>query len=317
MRRLPPFDELVAFEAVARHLSFTRAAEELCITQSAVSHRIRRLEQHFAVSLVQRKKGDIALTEAGLAMLPGLVAALENLSQLGRPDGRRLRVAAASALCTWWLAGRLPQFMAQRPGVSVELVPIDSVQSPIPDVDVRVLWIASGQEDTRSRQAPLFVEAVFPVCSPSLLPDGRPLRDASQLLRLPLLHKASNSTGEWSWSVWLERLGVSASPQARSELSCADMGLVMSAAVSGAGVALTRSLLAHDALVSQRLVPALAEVAPMASVKHHVARWPASKAADADVLAFVEWLVEEARVTLASTARLMQFPLRALRQAPR
>jgi LysR family transcriptional regulator, glycine cleavage system transcriptional activator len=305
MRSLPPFAELVAFEAVARHLSFTRASEELCITQSAVSHRIRRLEAHFGASLIERAgAGGLALTDTGQAMLPELVAALDHLSRLGRHGGRQLRVAAGSALCTWWLAGRLPAFMAQHEGVSVELVPVGSPDSPIPQADVRILWVPADEAHAHPHQAPLFQELVFPVCSPRLLEGGRPLRDARRLAEMTLLHKTSSAAGEWSWPVWLERLGVDRGTQ-RAELSFTEMSLVMSAALDGAGVALTRSLLAHDAMVAGRLVPAVAGLAPMTSSKHHVARWPSSKNSDAVVAAFVDWMVTEARGTLASTAAML------------
>lgn len=298
MRQLPPFAEIVAFEAVARHLSFTLAAHELCLTQSAVSHRIRRLERHFGEPLIRRLNPGLALTATGLALLPDVVAALDKLAQLNARDARKLRVAAGSALCSWWLAGRLPRFMAEQPGVSVEMVPIDSIHSPIPEVDVRILWVPAGDDAARPHQAPLFVEQVFPVCSPSLLPGGKPLRDVRQLAHLPLLHKLSNLAGEWSWPVWFQHLGIQANDKPVSELRFTEMALLMSAAVEGAGVALTRSLLAQDALAAGRLVPALADVVPMASSKWHVARWPFSRADDPMVNAFVDWLVHEARHSL-------------------
>jgi len=296
MRRLPPFDELVAFEAVARHLSFTRAATELCITQSAVSHRIRRLEAHFGRPLVRRLNPGVALTEAGTAMLPQLVAALDALSRLGGGE-RRLRVAAGSSLCNWWLAGRLPRFMASHPGVSVELVPVEG-RDAVADADVRILWVAPGEDGRSDVQAPLFHEHVFPVCSPRLLPAGQPLAHARGLAGLPLLHKASHGLGEWTWSVWFERLGVPQEAQG-AELSFADMGLVLSAAEKGAGVALSRSLLVADALAQGRLVVPVAGIAPMASTKRHVARWRPGQRDDAPMRAFVDWLVAEAGDTLA------------------
>lgn len=300
MRRLPPFAELVAFEAVARHLSFTRAAQELCLTQSAVSHRVRRLEEHMGTSLIRRLNPGLALTEPGEALLPGLVAALDGLAALGQPADRRLRVAAGSALCTWWLAGRLQGFMALRPGVSIELIPVEQSQAVVPHVDVRILWTAPGEEPRGPTQLPLFNEQVFPVCSPALLPAAQPFREAQALARLPLLHKASNGLGEWSWPAWLQRLGVESGARPRSELHFAEMGLVLSAAVDGAGVALSRSLLVHDALASGRLVVPIAGIEPMRSTKKHVARWPTSKAADPDIRAFVEWLQAEAARTLTA-----------------
>lgn len=300
MRQLPPFAELVAFEAVARNLSFTLAAEELHLTQSAVSHRVRRLEEYLGSLLIRRLNPGLVLTEAGAALLPGLVGALDGLAQIGCPAERRLRVSAGSALCTWWLAGRLAGFMAQRPGVSIELIPVDQAQASMPQADVRILWVAPNEEPRGPTQVPLFNEQVFPVCSPALLPGGRPVRDAQALVRLPLLHKATHGMGEWSWSVWLERLGSQPGAKLRSELRFAEMGLVLSAAVDGAGVALSRSLLVHDALASGRLVVPLAGIEPMRSTKKHVARWPSARANDPDVRAFVEWLTTEAAQTLAA-----------------
>jgi LysR family transcriptional regulator, glycine cleavage system transcriptional activator len=298
MRRLPPFAELVAFEAVARHLSFTLAAAELHLTQSAVSHRVRRLEAYLGKQLIHRLNPGLALTDAGTALLPRLVDALDGLTQIGRPAEKRLRVAAGSALCTWWLAGRLSGFMAQRPELSIELMPVEQAQASMPQADVRIVWVAPNEEPRGPTQVPLFNEQVFPVCSPTLLPGGQPVRDAQALARLPLLHKATHGMGEWSWSVWLERLGYQLDTRARSELHFAEMGLVLSAAVDGAGLALVRSLLAYDALASGRLVVPLAGIEPMRSTKRHVARWPSAKAADPDVRAFVEWLTTEAAQTL-------------------
>lgn len=303
MRRLPPFAELVAFEAVARHASFTRAAAELCLTQSAISHRVRRLEQHYGTRLIRRLNPGLELTAAGRALLPELGAALDALAKLDGKRERRLRVTAGSALCHWWLAGRLASFMAQRPGVSVELIALDAPDPAIPDVDVRIRWVAPHDEAAGPNQLPLFTEQVFPVCSPRLLPHGRPLADAQALAGMTLLHKAVQASGEWSWPLWLERLGVPARRRRGSaELRLADLGMVLSAAVNGSGVGLARSLLVHDALLDGRLALALADFEPMTSVKRHVARWPAHKAGDADIDAFVQWLVAESKRCLEATA---------------
>lgn len=308
MRRLPPFAELVAFDAVARHLSFTLAAAELCITQSAVSHRIRRLERYYGAPLLRRLNPGLALTDAGAALLPQVQAALDGLEQVARRGERKLRVAAAAALCTWWLAGRLAQFMATRPGVTLELVPIENEHTPLPDVDVRILWVGPDHDATTPTQRALFVEQVFPVCSPRLLRNGRALRDATALDALPLLHKTYRSTGEWSWAVWLDRLGVDAARRRGGELRFADIGLVLSAAVDGAGVALARSLLVHDALRDGRLVVPIAGVAPMPSTKRHVARWPRERADDPDIHAFVDWLADESAAAVAAVERWLLAP---------
>jgi LysR family transcriptional regulator, glycine cleavage system transcriptional activator len=306
MRRLPPFLELVAFEAVARHMSFTRAAAELGLTQSAVSHRVRRLESHFGKRLIDRLNPGIALTDAGVALLPQLTETLEVLARLSGQRERRLRVAAASSLCTWWLAGRLGRFMTLRQGLSVELVPLEIDGAPVPEIDVRILWVNPGEAVRSATQAPLFNEQVFPVCSPMLLREGRPLRDPRALSAMTLLHKATQASGEWNWETWLDRLGLDRQASRGAELRCADVGVTLSAAVYGSGVALIRSLLAYDALQDGRLVIPVLGLNPMVSTKRHVARWRSAMAHDPDIKAFVSWLVSEAACTLASTDKLIR-----------
>jgi LysR family glycine cleavage system transcriptional activator len=316
MRTLPPFAELVAFEAVARHLSFTRAAAELCLTQSAISHRVRRLEVHFGRRLVDRLNPGIKLTEAGAALLPEITAALDGLARLGRKPERRLRVAAGSALCTWWLASRLPAFMATRPGLSVELTPLDSYSTPVPEVDVRILWVAEGLDAPAQTQAPLFCERVFPVCSPRLLAEGRPWRDPQALGQMTLLHKTTMASGEWNWSTWLDRLHIDARTRRGGELRFAELGPILSAALDGAGVALARSLLVHDALHAGRLTLPVLGFEPMTSIKRHIARWRRSQVGDPDIRAFVEWMVEEAAQTMARTVAWLHAMLSAAPAAP-
>jgi LysR family transcriptional regulator, glycine cleavage system transcriptional activator len=303
MRRLPPFQELVAFEAVARLSSFTKAAAELCITQSAVSHRVRRLEKFLGTRLLHRSNPGVALTPAGAALLPQIKAALDGLEQLTPRRERRLRIAAGSALCTWWLAGRLPSFMHQHPGVNVELIPMESDRSAIPEVDVRILWLDADDEPSVATMRPLFVEHVFPVCSPDLVRDLPVREDAKALATLPLIYKASHAIGEWSWSLWLERLGIPTRNRREGELRFTDMGLMLSAAIEGGGVALTRSLLAHDPLMDGRVIAPFATVTPMLSAKRHFARWRRDRLGDPDIEAFVGWLAAEAEVSCRAVVK--------------
>src|SRR5690606_26739124 len=142
------------------------------------------------------------------------------------------------------------KFMAERPGVSVELVPVENGSTSLPEADVRILWVAPDDAQPSATQAPLFAEEVFPVCSPRLLPSGLPVADPRVLTTLPLLHKAVHSEGEWSWQLWFDRLGIGSAPRRNDELRFADMGLMLSAAIGGSGVALARSLLAYDPIKS-------------------------------------------------------------------
>ncbi len=311
MRRFPPLAELIAFEAVARNASFTRAAAELCITQSAVSHRVQRLEKYFGSQLIVRLNPGLALTAAGTALLPELASVLDDLSQLDRlrPRAERhLRVVAGSALCNWWLAGRLPAFMAQRPDLSVDLTSIEAATTPIPEFDVQILWLGTGEVESSTTQVPLATEQIFPVCSPTLLPRSGALTNARDLAAMSLLHKSSKGASEWSWSGWFAYLGLAKTAHSGSVLRYADVGLVLSAAISGAGVALGRTLLVHDAMEAQRLTMPLPDVAPMSSSRRQVARWRREKVGDPDVIAFVTWLTAEVERTVSATRALHALP---------
>lgn len=300
MRRLPPFPALVAFEAVARHGSFTRAAAELHLTQSAVSHRIRVLEAHFSARLVDRLNPGLRLTPAGAALLPDVTAALDMLAGV-RPavtgEPRRLRLGVGSALATWWLARRLPAFAVAVPGVAIDLVPYASAEEAarLP-VDVTIRWVPTAEAVVTPTQQPLPQERVFPVCHPSLLPHGRPLASPEELRSLPLLHKGPGGEDappgpEWSWANWLDP---SRSPP-RPAFRFRDVGQALAAAADGAGFALGRSLLVQDAIADGRLARALPADHDRASTKAHVIRWPAALGGDRDVHALVAWLTAAAR----------------------
>jgi LysR family glycine cleavage system transcriptional activator len=304
MRRLPPIPECVAFEAVATHRSFTRAAETLCLSQSAISHRVRRLENFLGKQLIYRLNPGIELTHEGLALLPELTTALDALGRLGKDEERRLRVVAPIPLCQLWLAGRLADFMAEHPGLSVDLIPRNARDDSLNDIDLWIGWTDS-KGFNKDNASPLFSEAVFPVCSPTLLPDGKPLANVQDLVNLPLLHKVGQTTGEWSWSLWFDYLQISPPQKSQAELRFADMGLLVSAAINGSGVALARSLLAYDALKAGTLVVPITGFDTMRSTKKHYARWPANRQDDPDVDAFKQWLTTQAAQTLAETEDLI------------
>lgn len=310
MARLPPFDGLIAFDAVVRHGSMTRAASELGLTQSAVSHRIRRLQVFMGTPLLERNGSGLVPTEAGVAMGDGLTALLADLAGLrGRalaaaaPD--RLRVGVGAALADNWLVRRLPAFTSAHPWVSIELVVVEN-ESPerIADLHFRILWVPVGELRATTTQRPLFRERVFPVCHPSLLPSGSTPGDPNMLLRLPLLHKGPRGrpagAAEWSWPAWFDRLGLTARP--KESLRFGAIGPAIAAAHQGAGVVLARSMLVHDALAEGRLVRVLRTSEDMLSSKAHVARWPAALHRDERVRGFAAWLTEKAQDTASSEA---------------
>jgi LysR family glycine cleavage system transcriptional activator len=305
MRTLPPFDALVAFDTALRHRSMTRAAAELGMTQSAVSHRLRRLEAFVGTPLLNRSSDGLSATPAGAELAGGLGELLDGLADLrGRcralvtPAG--LRVAVGSALADYWLVRRLPRFTRAHRKLEVELGIVENeLQARAADADVQILWQPIETARSTSTQRLLFHEQVFPVCAPRLLPGGRMLRDPKGLAELPLIHKGPpggrGQGAEWSWPVWFERLGIERRPPAG--LRFAALGTAIAAALEGAGVVMARSLLVHDALADGRLVRVLPARWDMPSSKAHVVRWPAALSTDRRVRAFVDWLAAEARST--------------------
>jgi len=306
IRRLPPFGPLIAFDAVARHRSFTRAADELGVTQSAVSHQVRRLEEFFGRALLKRLNPGVEPSADGAKLLGDLAPLLDGIAGLApslhrQPARQTLRIGAASSLATWWLVRRLRNFCAQHPEIAIEFVPADTVAEHAPPLDLRVMWTTLAQARATKLQAPLFRERVFPVCAPSVLPGGKPLTDPTALLDLPLIQKGQSPTGEWSWSLWFKKLGLKRAPP--RGLVLGDMGLCLAAAVEGGGIAIARSLLVADAIGDGRLVPALAAPPQIRSSKIHIARWRAERVGDRDTETLVAWLRQAAAETGRDMAR--------------
>jgi LysR family glycine cleavage system transcriptional activator len=299
-RRLPPFGPLIAFDAVARHRSFTRAADEMGVTQSAVSHQVRRLEDFLGVQLLKRLNPGVELSDDGAKLQGELATLLDGIAGLEpslrrRPGRQTLRLGAGSSLAAWWLIRRLRTFRALHSEIEIDFVPVESEAVGEPSLDVRILWTTLAESRATSLQAPLFRERVFPVCAPSILPQGKPLSDPTTLLDLPLIQKHHTPSGEWSWAYWFRKLGLKrAEPRG---LVLGDMGLCLTAAVEGAGVAIGRSLLVADAIGDGRLVPALATAPYLLSTKVHIARWSPDLIGDRNTQVLVSWLAQAAEET--------------------
>lgn len=307
MDALPPFDTLIAFDATLRHRSMTLAAAELGVTQSAVSHRLRKLERFIGTPLLHRSSTGITATPAGVALAEGLTDLMTGLAALrarcrAAVAPASLRVGVGAALADYWLVRRLPNFTANNPGLSIEMVVIENAtQARSLDLDVQVLWMPAAEARATSTQRLLFQEQVFPVCHTRLLPDGEPLAHAAALATMPILHKGSiggSSGTEWSWPVWFRRLGVAVNPP--EGLRFEMIGTAIAAALQGAGVVLARSLLVRDALADGRLCRVLPDCWDMPSSKVHIVRWPAALASDPRVGKFVAWLTDEARAASAA-----------------
>src|SRR5215469_6391733 len=233
-RSLPPLPTLRTFEAVARQLSFTRAADELALTQSAVSHQIGALERHLGARLFSRLNPGIDLTEEGRVLLEGARAGLDSILLATDRIRSRYRVgmltiSAPSAFATWWLVPRLGRFAALHPEIEVRIAVNEGRE---PD-----LQRPAGAAADSAMEMPLLRETIFPVCAPTLLREGS--RHGIDLAAQTLIEcePEGEETAELGWDYWLARLG-SANDIRPRRLRFTHLAAALSAAVDGVGIAL-------------------------------------------------------------------------------
>ncbi|SDN56078.1 LysR family transcriptional regulator, glycine cleavage system transcriptional activator [Methylobacterium phyllostachyos] len=286
---MPPFAGLLAFEAVLRHGSMTLAGDELGLTQSAVSHRIRALEDFFGVALLERLNPGLRVTEAGGRLAQELGPLLGTLAGMhrrivGRTGLRAFRLGLSTPLLAWWLSPRLPALCGGFPDLSIEVVTWDkAAEAARVDVDLALLWLPYANGVEGACALPFPIESVFPVVAPGLLSTLCPGQDWRAL---PLLAKGrrGDETGrEWSWATWLQ------GDPGHEAVRFRDIGSSLQAAVDGNGVALARSLLAADALRQRRLTRLTGSDEIQACSKRQIARWRDTQDSTAERMA--TWLV--------------------------
>jgi LysR family glycine cleavage system transcriptional activator len=319
MKRLPSLDSLRAFESAARHLSFTKAGEELHVTQSALSHRINALEDELGIKLFRRLTRKLELTPAGETLAAGVRRGLAEISRAAAAIDRKsgaepLTVSALPSFATRWLVPRLPRFRNICPDVEVRI-----------SADPALVNLQAGEADVAIRFGPgvypglhvvkLMTDGVFPVCSPRLLAERGAIDCPSQLAAWPLLHDMpTESDGSGSgWSHWLRHVG--------AEDLCNGEGLrfnqallALEAAANGLGVALVRRSLIGDDLASGRLVRLLPQEAATTFSYFFVCL---PEALDRPAIgAFCKWLMAEAASWSVEQARLMHPPANLDRPKP-
>ena len=295
---MPPLDLLVGFEAAARHLSFTKAGDELYLTQSAVSRQIKELEDQLGVALFQRRHRALALTEAGQQFYAAAAQVIGTMrtatERLRTQAGRRrpLAVTTTHSFAALWLIPRLAGFTREHPGVDVRITADTRVQDLERDgLDVALRHGPSALAGPNAIR--LFGEKVFPVCSPKLL-KKKPLAVPADLRNHVLLqYDDPDVRHPWlHWKTWLEVERI-ADLRPAGTLSFSGYEQIIPAAVAGHGVALGRSPLVQDLLESGELVaPFKSQADPARAYFAIVAK---SAATRPEVTAFVEWLKTEAR----------------------
>lgn len=295
-RRLPPLNALVVFEAAARHLSFTRAADSLHVTQAAVSHQIKALEEWLGVPLFHRvgRGHGLALTESGRAYLPRISAALDGIrtatgAVMDRRRQRVLNVATLDSFGLLWLLPRLRRFLRQQPGIDVRIVAADLDADALEKGEVSV-DIRYGEGDWRGVEVERFLtETIFPVCSPDIVSAERPLREPGDVRHHTLLHDA----GVTDWAEWLKAAGVVGVDVNRGP-GFNHSHLVTAAAINGDGIALGRGALVTDAILKGQLIKPFALALPCKFAYYFVCSH--GSLSDPVVDSFRRWLIDEGRL---------------------
>jgi len=299
---VPPLDLLLAFEASARHLSFTRAGAELFLTQSAVSRQIQALEESLGVQLFERRTRALALTERGRGLLLTTQDVLQRLHDTvqqvrGRNAAQRVNLTTTPGFAALWLIPRLSRFVATRPEVDVRIsATSEMIDLARADMDLAVRYVPA---DLAPGATLLFGEEVYAVCAPSLLRRGPPLREPADLRHHTLLHLDDPRAAWMDWTVWLHALGLD-DLVPRGSLRLTQYEQVMQAALSGQGVALGRSPLVRGLLRERKLVAPF-DKSLVSSRGYYLVDAPNARRAP-EVQAFKAWIVAEARKDAAAPA---------------
>lgn len=294
---LPPLDLFHSFEAVARHRSFTLAAKELCLTQSAVSRQIQALEGALGLRLFRRLNRAIEVTPEGQRLFDSVAQGLEDisacLSALGAASKPpQITVSASVAFAWFWLMPRLERFAALQPEIDLRVLAADQPVLPgTGEVDVAILFGAGKWDGLDARL--LFGERVYPVCSPAYLRNHPELRQPADLLDQTLLHLEypRPAAGEVDWRQWLLRQGVNEQPVRRA-IRLNSYPMVLQAAEAGRGVALGWSYITDPILAEGRLVCPVQK--SLETNDGYYVSSSVSAMRDPAISFFLDWILDEA-----------------------
>ncbi len=287
--RLPSLNGLRAFEAAARHLSFTNAALELNVTQTAISHQIRRLEEELGLRLFERKNRSLALTPKAAEYLPGIRAAFQDLRfatdrLLRKDDDKVLTISLMTSLATKWLLPRLSSFQEQHPDIDVRITTsAELVDFRRGDVDAAIRYGRGQWKDLHADW--LMADQMFPVCSPALLKGPNALKKPEDIARFTLLHTTSYND---DWRLWLTAAGLPTEIAKNPGLTFDLSFMTVQAAIDGIGIAIGHTSFVQDDIAKGRLVAPFDVTLPQDAGYYFVA--PEENAKLPKIVAFGEWL---------------------------
>jgi LysR family transcriptional regulator, glycine cleavage system transcriptional activator len=296
-RRLPPLNALRAFEAVARHLNITQAADELSVTPGAVSQQVQNLEDYLGVALFRRTTKGLSLTDAAQSAVPVLHEAFDRLAEAASilqpsKDPQHLTVSVAPSFAAKWLTPRLARFNEQHPDIDVWLsASMELVDFTKADVDLAIRYGRGAYAGLESRR--LMSERVIPVISPALLATIQ-LTTPSDLADCVLLHDESPDADPScpTWPMWLAARGIRDVDGTRGP-RFNQSSLIIEAAVAGRGVGLAKRTLAQEDIAAGRLVAPF-EIETAVEFAYYLV-YPRKSGWRPQVKSFITWLNAEAR----------------------
>ena len=290
-KRLPPLNALRVFDAAARHLSFTKAADELFVTQAAVSHQIKSLEDFLGLKLFRRRNRSLLLTEEGQSYYLDIKEIFTSINEATRKLQARsakgaLTVSLPPSFAIQWLVPRLSGFNAAYPGIDVRIQAVDREEDKLADdVDVAIFYGRGNWTGLRTER--LYAEFLLPVCAPTILTGEHGLKVPADLANHTLLHDTSRR----AWMAYTRQLGV---PQINVQQGpiFSHSAMVVQAAVHGQGIALVNNVMAQSEIEAGRLVCPFNDVLVSKNAFYLVCH--DSQAELGKIAAFRQWLLARA-----------------------
>ncbi|MDS6632609.1 transcriptional regulator GcvA [Klebsiella michiganensis] len=291
-KRLPPLNALRVFDAAARHLSFTRAADELFVTQAAVSHQIKSLEDFLGLKLFRRRNRSLLLTEEGQSYFQDIKEIFSQLTEATRKLQARsakgaLTVSMLPSFAIQWLVPRLTSFNSAYPGIDVRIQAVDRQEDKLVRRCRRGDFLRYAATGTGLRVEKLYAEYLLPVCSPLLLTGDKALKTPADLAQHTLLHDASRR----DWQTYTRQLGLNHINVQQGPIF-SHSAMVLQAAIHGQGVALTNNVMAQSEIEAGRLVCPFNDVLVSKNAFYLVCH--DSQAELGKIAAFRQWILAKA-----------------------
>ncbi|MHC6225358.1 transcriptional regulator GcvA [Pseudomonas sp. X10] len=302
--KLPPLNAVRAFEAVARHLSITLAADELNVTPGAVSRQIRSLEEFMEQPLFTRGHRQITLTPAGKQYFDAVARIIEQLRSATRsikrpPKRRQIKVRAYTTFAMQWLIPRLAGFHQENPKIEVLLTAsLDPVDFQRDDLDAAIRLGAGDWPNCNCHV--LSDNLLAPVCAPSLLASPPGLHEPADVVEYTMLHSIARPD---DWAHWLQAVGVIDRVDARAGMSYQSSSMAYAAAVGGQGIAMAQLFLVEKELREGTLVRPFPQTVDKGAYTYYLLI-PAHRPESDDMKVFRQWLLEQARLTRSENGRL-------------